>query len=194
MNKLINFFKKSRYEKSVSICRNTFRFINRRKFAKLGKHSYIMKPLYLAGCKFIHLGNDSGIWHGARIEVINQWGKQRFTPSLTIGDNVMIGQHCHITCAESIIIERNVVCSARVTITDISHKTDNLSLAVLEQEIVTKPVTICEGAFIGINATILPGIRVGKHSVVGANSVVTKDVPDYATVAGSPAREINKMK
>lgn len=192
MNKLLKFLKMNRYEKVVSVCRNTFCFFNRRKFAALGKHSYIMKPLYLAGCKYIHLGTNSGIWHHARIEVIDQWNGCKFTPILSIGDNVMIGQHCHITCAESIVIERDVVCTARVTITDISHKTNNLSLTVLDQDIATKPVIICEGAFIGINATILPGVRIGKHSVVGANSVVTKNVPDYATVAGSPARELNK--
>lgn len=138
------------------------------------------------------MGTDSGIWHQARIEVIDHWIDQKFTPELILGDHVTIEQHCHIAAAESIIIENDVVCSARVTITDIAHRTDNLSISVLDQDLITKPVRICEGAFVGINATILAGVRIGKHSIVGANSVVTKDVPDYATVAGAPAREIHK--
>lgn len=192
MNKLLKFLKMNRYEKALSVCRNTYYFFNKRKFAALGKHSYIMKPLYLAGCKYIHIGINSGIWHRARIEAIDQWNGHKFTPKLSIGDNVIIGQHCHIACAESIIIEKDVLFSSRVFITDLAHKTDNLSIGVLDQDIVTKPVLICEGAFIGINVSILPGVRIGKHSVVGANSVVTKDVPDYATVAGAPAREVHR--
>ena len=86
------------------------------------------------------------------------------------------------------------VCSARVTITDINHDTDNCEIAVLEQGLSTKPVLIKEGAFIGINSVIMPGVTIGKHAVVGANSVVTKDVPDYVTVVGAPARIIRRMK
>lgn len=94
--------------------------------------------------------------------------------------------------AEKIDIESDVVCSARVTITDISHVTDDMEKAVLNQGIVTKPVKICKGAFVGINSTILPGITIGEHAIVGANSVVTRDVPAYTTVAGSPAKVIKK--
>lgn len=105
-----------------------------------------------------------------------------------------IGQNLHLTCAEKIIIEDNVVCSARVIITDNNHETDNCEIAVLNQGLITKPVLIKEGAFIGINSVIMPGVTIGKHAVVGANSVVTKDVPDYVTVVGAPARIIRRMK
>ena len=56
-----------------------------------------------------------------------------------------------------------------------------------------KPVLIKESAWIGAGATILPGVCVGRHAVVGAGSVVTKDVPDYAVAVGNPARVIKML-
>lgn len=56
-----------------------------------------------------------------------------------------------------------------------------------------KPIVIDDGAWIGAGATVLPGVRIGKHAIVGASSVVTKDVPDYAVVVGNPARIIKML-
>ena len=192
MNKILKMLKMNKYEKGVSICRNTYSFLNKKKFGSIGKKSYFYKPSFVSGEENIYIGDNSGIWHNARVEVINEWNGKRYSPKLTIGNNVMIGQNLHMTLAESIDIEDNVVCSGRVTITDISHVTDDLTLPVLSQDIITKPVKICEGAFIGINATILPGVTIGKHAIIGANAVVTKDVPAYATVVGVPAKIIKR--
>ncbi len=194
MNKLLRFLNMSRDEKKISICRNTYRIFNRRRFEKIGVRSYIYKPIHLAGTKYISMGHDSGIWHNARIEVIDDWNGRKLSPKLTIGNDVHIGQDLHLTCADRIDIEDGVLCSSRVTILDNSHIAKDVSIPVLEQDIVTKPVRICEGAFIGINAVILPGVTVGKHAIVGANSVVTKDVSDYVTVVGAPAKEIRNNK
>lgn len=57
-----------------------------------------------------------------------------------------------------------------------------------------KPVIICKGSWIGANAIILPGVTVGKNSVIGAGSVVTKDVPPFTVVAGQPANIIKQLK
>lgn len=185
--KLKKFFKMNRFEKKLAIIRNTYRLLHRKEFAALGKGSYIWAPVFLSGTKHISLGDRVGIWHGARIEAIEEWLNQRFDPELIIGNNVMIGQECHITLAQRIEIEKNVLITSRVTITDITHITSDRTLPVLSQPITAKPVHICEGAFIGNNATILPGVTIGRHAVVGANAVVTKDVPDYTTVTGIPA-------
>lgn len=190
--KIINFLKKSRYEKIYSIHRNLYSYINKRKFVSIGKKSYFMKPIFLSGTKYMEIGEDAGIWHHARVEVIDSWHDQTFTPKLKIGNHVNIGQNLHLTCAESVIIEDNVVCSARVMITDISHVTEDLNMPVLEQALTTKPVRICEGAFIGLNASIMPGVTIGKHAIVGLGAVVTHDVPDYATVVGIPAKIVKE--
>lgn len=189
-----NFFGKNKYEKRLAIFRTIYYLFHQKKYGCIGKGSYIWKPLFLSGMKYFYFGEKVGIWPNARIEAIDEWEGQEFCPCFKIADNVNIGQDCHITLAERIEIEENVVCTARVTITDISHITDDKSLGVLRQGIITKPVKICEGAFIGVNATILPGVTIGKHAVIGANSVVTKDVPDYATVAGVPAKIIYRGK
>ncbi|MBR1693357.1 MAG: acyltransferase [Lachnospiraceae bacterium] len=113
-------------------------------------------------------------------------------PKLSIGSRVNIGQELHIACAGEITIEDDVLISAGVFITDLSHETSDKNVAVIEQGISVKPVKICEGAFIGRGVSILPGVTVGKHSVVGSNAVVTKDVPDFAVVGGVPAKIISE--
>lgn len=180
----------NKFEKSVSLCRNTYSLFHKHQFARIGKRSYVYHPLFLSGTRYISLGNDVGIWHNARIEVIDEWNGQHFEPKLNIGNNVLIGQNLHLTLANCIDIEDDVVCTGRVTITDISHNTDDSTLPVLSQGIITKPVRICKGAFLGVNVVVLPGVTIGKHAIVGSSSVVTKDVPNYATVVGAPARII----
>ena len=66
----------------------------------------------------------------------------------------------------------------------------------MEQGIVQKgqKVFIGEGSYIGINAVIVGNIKIGKHCVIGANSVVTKNVPDYCVAVGSPAKVIKNIK
>ncbi len=191
IQKIINFLKMNKFEREVSICRNTYSFVHKNEFASIGKKSYFLKPLFLSGTEHIEMGEDVGVWHNARVEVLDRWNQQMFTPKLEIGNHVKIGQNLHLTCAQSVVIEKDALLAPRVMITDIDHLTADIALPVLEQNLVTNPVRICEGAFIGINATIMPGVTIGKHAVVGANAVVTKDVPDYATVAGSPAKIIS---
>ena len=142
----------------------------------------------MSGTQYVTIGSDVGIWNHARVEILDEVNGIKFSPKVIIGNHVSIRQNLHLACAESIVIEDNVVCSARVTITDITHCTEDKNKAVLIQDIKTKPVRICEGAFIGINAVLLPGVTIGKHVVVGSGAVVTKDVPDYATVASSNCR------
>lgn len=194
LQKIKKFLKMNSYEKHLSLVRNTYRIFNKRKFAAIGKKSYFRNPIFLSGTRYIHMGEDVAFWDHARVEVIDSWNDQTFTPRLNLGNHINIGQNCHITLAERIDIEDGVVCTARVMITDIHHVTDDLTIPVLDQGIVTKPVRICEGAFIGLGAMIMPGVTVGKHAVVGAGAIVTKDVPDYATVVGAPARIVKQRE
>lgn len=194
IQKVLKFLKMNRYEKRLSLVRNSYCFLHKHEFASIGKKSYFLNPIFLSGTKYIHMGEDVGFWDHARIEAIDSWKDQTFTPSLRIGNHVNIGQDCHMTLAEKIVIEDGVVCTARVMITDIHHVTEDLTLPVMEQGLITKPVRICEGAFVGLGAMIMPGVTVGKHAIVGAGAIVTKDVPDYATVVGAPARIVKQLQ
>lgn len=69
-----------------------------------------------------------------------------------------------------------------------------LSLRVAEAGVSTSPITINDDVWIGANAVIAAGVTIGKHCVIGAGSVVTKDVPDYSVAVGNPAKVIKTLK
>lgn len=104
-----------------------------------------------------------------------------------IGRNVYVNTNALMMARGGITIEDNVQIAANVQL--ISNNHDEYDRQILT----CRPVLIREGAWIGAGATILPGVCVGRHAIVGAMSVVTKDVPDYAVVVGSPARVVKEL-
>lgn len=106
---------------------------------------------------------------------------------LKIGKNVIIVGNLLAMARGGITIEDNAMIAANVQL--ISNNHDPYERAVLP----CKPVLIKEGAWVGAGATILPGVCVGRYAIVGAASVVTKDVPDYAVVVGNPAKVIRML-
>ena len=107
--------------------------------------------------------------------------------TMKIGNGVFINSNLLAMARGGITIEDGVQIAANVQL--ISNNHDPYDLSILT----CKPVLIKEAAWIGAGATILPGVCVGRHAVVGAASVVTKDVPDYAVVVGNPARVIKYL-
>ncbi len=119
----------------------------------------------------------------------------RITPPLNgvcfdlvqIGKNVVIGANCLMMARGGMIIEDDVRIAANVQLITNNHD-------LYERDVLTcKPILIKKDAWIGAGATILPGVEVGKHSIIGACSVVTKDVPDYGVVVGNPAKLIKTL-
>ena len=108
MSKISKFLNMNKYERKLSICRNLFYIIHRKQFCRIGHKSYILNPIFLSGTKYISIGDQSGIWHHARIEVLDEWNGIPYEPKLEIGNHVMIGQDFHVACADSIKIEDNV--------------------------------------------------------------------------------------
>lgn len=106
---------------------------------------------------------------------------------INIGNNVYINTNALLMARGGIKIEDNVMLAANVQL--ISNNHDEYKRQILT----CKPIIIKEGAWIGAGATILPGVKIGKHAIVGASSVVTKDVEDYTVVVGNPAKEIKKL-
>lgn len=106
---------------------------------------------------------------------------------LVIGNNVYINSNCLAMSRGGIKIEDNVMLASNVQVLSNNHD-------LYKRHILTcQPVHIKEGAWIGAGATILPGVTIGKYAVVGASAVVTKDVPDYGVVVGSPAKLIRTL-
>jgi acetyltransferase-like isoleucine patch superfamily enzyme len=110
---------------------------------------------------------------------------------LKIGDNTHINDGLVVACNLSVEIGKNVLIADRVFIGDSDHGYKEISKPVMEQRMSeTEAVKIEDDGWIGINACILKGVTVGRHSVIGAGAVVTEIVPPYSVVAGNPAKVI----
>mgnify|MGYP000628665637 CR=1 FL=1 len=151
-----------------------------------GKNVYIGKHCSLKGKHHITLEDCvtvrpyAQIWSGGTVKI--GWGSE-------------IGERCRISISNSLEIGKKVLLSPNVYITDCDHEYRNIDIPVIDQGIVQRgqSVSIGEGSYIGINAVIVGNVKIGKHCVIGANSVVTKDVPDYCVAVGSPARVIKNI-
>lgn len=122
------------------------------------------------------------------------WGKytsgieiQELSPKLTFGHNVRVTRNLVIQCANRIIIGNDVLIASNVFITDYNHGLNPETVNYLDNPLDVSSVEIKDGVWIGNNVIILPGVSIGKKSIVAAGSVVTKSVPDYSMVAGNPA-------
>lgn len=151
-----------------------------------GQNVYIGKHCSLKGKRHITLEDSvtvrpyTQIWSGGTVR---------------IGKGSEIGERCRISIANSLDIGEKVLLSPNVYITDCDHEYRDINVPVIDQGIVQRGqmVSIGEGSYIGINAVIVGNVKIGKHCVIGANSVVTKDVPDYCVAVGSPARVIKNL-
>ena len=108
-----------------------------------------------------------------------------------IGDHTRIGLHC--TVIGPVTIGSHVNLAQGITVTALNHNFEDAGLRIDEQGVSTKAVTIGDDVWIGTNAVILPGVTIGRHVVVAAGAVVTKDVPDHSLVAGVPAKVVKSI-
>jgi len=170
---------------------------NKRKFESCGKTSKIENNIYIVGGKCIKIGNNTTISKDSSITAWTEYYNQKFTPKITIGDNCGIGERAHITAINCISIGNGVLLGKDVLITDNSHGDNSyhqLNTPPNERPLFSKgEVVIEDNVWIGEKASILPGIRIGKGTIVAACSVVTKNVPENCIVAGIPAVVVRKI-
>jgi acetyltransferase-like isoleucine patch superfamily enzyme len=155
-------------------------------FGTFGPRCRVHGPIRLAGAKNmhfgtgVHLGPDCWLMalEGARISIGTGC---RFQGSATVaaweciefGEDVLVGRHTHFM--------------------DCHHRTDREDLTIRQQGFLPpQPIRIGDGAWIGHNAVVLPGVTIGRNARIGANAVVSRDVPDYTTVVGVPARPLGE--
>ncbi len=106
-------------------------------------------------------------------------------PNIEIQEGVEIGDFCHIACVRNIVIEKDAIIAHGVYISDNVHEYSNIDIAIKHQPVQFKAdVVIGAGSWIGEHVCII-GAKVGRNCVIGANVVLTKDVPDYTTVLPS---------
>lgn len=111
--------------------------------------------------------------------------------NITLGERVFMNFNCVILDCAKVTIGSNVFFAPAVQIYAATHPLDHLVRRTLEYG---KPVTIGDDVWVGGGAIVLPGVRVGSRSVIGAGAVVTRDVPEGVVVAGNPARVVRELK
>jgi len=144
----------------------------------------------------VHLGSGLGFKHLETFEIgdgvfigANSYIQGRFDGTCIIGDHVWIGPQSYFD-ARDLIIEEYVGWGPGAKVLGSSHTGIPVDVPIIQTDLEIKPVRIMAWADIGVNAVILPGVTVGKGSIVGAGALVTKDVQPFSIVAGVPARFI----
>lgn len=154
---------------------------------------------------FIHKrGKGSCIRRQTRLDVV-PWNKFSLGEASTIEDfsainngvgDVIIGNRTRIGLSNTIIgpvnIGNDVRLAQNVVLSGLNHNYEEIDSPIHEQGVSTKPIIIEDESWIGANVVILPGVTIGKHSIVAAASVVTKDIPKYTLAAGNPAKVLKK--
>lgn len=157
----------------------------------------INHPHILKGEKYIIIGNGTTIDNAAILTAWDSYGGESFQPSITIGNNCHVGEHVHISAINKIIIGNNVLTGRHVYISDNSH--GHVIMGEVEIPPIDRPlyskgeVVIEDNVWIGEHVCILPGVHIGKAAIVGANAVVTHDVPANCVVGGNPAKIIKQI-
>ena len=161
-------------------------------FRKFGNLSYIIKPIFISNPQRIIVGKRVGIWNGLRMEAITKYNKVKFNPEIIIEDYVKIQQNFHCTCADKVVIGKGTLITQNVGVFDIVHPYTDIKVSPSNQDIIHKKVEIGENCMIGMNSVILPGTKLGPHTIVGANSVVNLTTEGHCVVVGNPAKIIKK--
>jgi acetyltransferase-like isoleucine patch superfamily enzyme len=128
----------------------------------------------------LELGRWSWLGHGTKVRV--------HEGVVSIGAKTVLGQECTISAYQRVSIGRECVIADRVMLIDFDHGVVDVDQPIRLQGIYKRDVSVANNVWIGYGACVLRGAKVGNNSVIGTNSVVTKDVPDNAVVGGVPAR------
>jgi acetyltransferase-like isoleucine patch superfamily enzyme len=155
----------------------------------IGSRSFILRPFKISGRNCVHIGKHTVILSHLSVHAITRYAGLTYQPRIEIGDDVYVGAHAYLTAIDRISIGDGCVLSDYVYITDEIHGMDPRAGPIMQQTLSSKgPVIIGPGSFIGFRAALLPGVTLGEHCVVGANSTVTRSFAAYSMIGGSPAK------
>lgn len=152
----------------------------------------IRRPVYIRGKKSLVIGKGLTTGHSCRFDLD---GNKK---TLFIGDNCEFGDNTHIVAYNRVNIGNNVLIASKVFISDTSHgsykgnQQDSPATNPSKRPLIKSSVTIGDNVWIGENVVILPGVEIGQGCIIGANSVVTKDLDENSIYVGSPAKKIKE--
>ncbi len=162
-------------------------------FAGFGRKTVVSYPLRLSGEERIRIGAGVYLGAGCWLQALPDSGNR--SVAISIGDGASIAGACVLSAVRSVRLEENVLLARNVYISDHIHKYSRTDLPILAQGVdKIGPVLIKRGAWLGQNVVVCPGVTIGAGAVIGANSVVNCDVPDYCVAAGAPARVIRRSE
>ncbi|MFT4655870.1 MAG: carbonic anhydrase/acetyltransferase-like protein (isoleucine patch superfamily) [Candidatus Aldehydirespiratoraceae bacterium] len=166
-----------------------------RRFGFMGVNSVIcFPPNTLFNEQFIHIGAGTMFGPQATLSAGMVPGQDMITnPVVSVGDRCLFGKGTGIVGHLRIEVGDDVWTGHHVYITDQNHGYDDLDLPISKQVMPERPVKIGSGSWLGHGTVVLPGAQIGRHVVVGANSVVTGTLPDNCIAAGVPARVIKQL-
>lgn len=168
-----------------------FKLLFGHRFARLGRGSRIVAPVAIERPDRIVIG-DGVYVAAATCLAVSPNGPQADQAVLAIGDGSKIGRFNHIYACTSVRIGKKVLTANGVYISDNLHGHKDPAVPIMDQPLeVTSAVEIGDGSWLGHNACVI-GARLGRHCVVGANAVVTRDAPDHSVLVGAPARIIKR--
>jgi acetyltransferase-like isoleucine patch superfamily enzyme len=179
---------------AISSLRELFRQIVRRpRGVSIGRGSGVMRPWTVVNPERMSIGSGTSVLGNLYWECAKSAGPGGSQGRITVGSNVLIGSHSFFTSLREISIGDGCVLSGHIYISDENHGFNPKAGPILEQPLESKgPVRIGNNCFLGYRVAILPGVTLGEHCVVGANSTVTRSFPAYCMLAGSPARIIKQ--
>ena len=159
-------------------------------FHSFGARSRILLPTRIANADKIAVGDGVLIGAGSWLMVPS---RENAGPVLFIHDRVRM-RGASISAVKSVVIEESVGIAFGVYISDHSHGFEHPGVPIRDQPITEpKPVRIGRGAWLGQNVVVLPGVTIGEYAVIGANSVVTRDIPPRTVAVGAPARVVREL-
>lgn len=163
----------------------------RKAFGSIGASSEIYRPLLMdKNLSNVFIGEETTILKGLRLQ---SYPVDDIKPVIKIGNKCYFGFNLSILAGKNITIGNNVLFASNILITSEAHGIDPESeIPYMDQKLSGKEVSIGDNVWIGEKVCILPGVRIGSNSIIGAGSIVTKSVPDYSIAVGNPAHIIKR--
>jgi acetyltransferase-like isoleucine patch superfamily enzyme len=167
-----------------------YRYFKAKKFKEFQKGIAVFCPLKIEGLENIIIKKNVSINYRAWITAKNFENEDC---EIIFGEGTTIGNYNHIYATKSIVFGENVLTADRVYISDNLHSYQDITRPIIRQPIKQIGcVEIGDGTWLGENVCVL-GVKIGKNCVIGANSVVTRDIPDFCVAVGSPAKVIKRF-
>lgn len=163
-----------------------------RRFYAFGENSIVHRPGSVFGAHQIAIGSNVLILGGCYLSV-ETFAWDRPAPVLSIGDRVGIRPYCMISASASIRIEDDVIIGAFTSVIDSDHTFNEGRPNVMHNSVDAEPIRIGRGTWLAERVAVLRGASIGRCCIVGANSVVRGELPDYAIAVGAPAKVVGQV-